>query len=466
MSRVRSGFDPVSNPGTWEVLYAVGVRFLPHALALLGVAERDLEDVLQDVLFAAYLGIDRFDPLQSGCAVEAQARAMRARPDTSRWPSAPEEIAARVWLFGIAWRRVRHHLERAYRRRERPMGLVLGGRFDRADTTPGPEQRIANDERLALTVGLLAAVAPERRAVLVLKDAFEVPMGEIAAALRLNERTAWNRLRIARAEYRAAVRRMNAEHRKALGGVARALPFAPVGLLRAVTEGSPPRGLPSPEVDVPPRGAPSLDPAGAARRGLASARRAGAWLWGPAHHVAIGLASVCALALVQLDAGVWQRSLAAVVRGPAITAAAGIGAAGAGALGAEELPVEGGSAGVGSLDDGEPSAGGPAPRPGTTGAAVSSPRIRVPAARPHDSLEAEQRLLAQVREPLEQGDVQAALERLAAHERQFLSGKLAELREHLRGRVLKMAASEGRRGLDRGAGPRTGAAGTPERETP
>ncbi|KYG07643.1 hypothetical protein BE21_28295 [Sorangium cellulosum] len=66
-----------------------------------GVPRRDREDVVQAVIVAAWM------------AVEAD----RYRPD----PSVAPRRALLGWLFGIVWRKVGHHVNRAWVRREIPM---------------------------------------------------------------------------------------------------------------------------------------------------------------------------------------------------------------------------------------------------------------------------------------------------------------------------------------------------------
>src|SRR5262245_5071456 len=54
---------PPARP-SFETVYAVGLSFLRHSLRWLGVVEHDLDDVLQEIMLAAYRGLDSFDPLR------------------------------------------------------------------------------------------------------------------------------------------------------------------------------------------------------------------------------------------------------------------------------------------------------------------------------------------------------------------------------------------------------------------
>src|SRR5687768_6781289 len=50
---------------SFETIYTVGLSFLRQTLRWLGVAEGDLDDVLQDVMLAAYRGLESFDPARA-----------------------------------------------------------------------------------------------------------------------------------------------------------------------------------------------------------------------------------------------------------------------------------------------------------------------------------------------------------------------------------------------------------------
>ncbi|WP_437901489.1 hypothetical protein [Sorangium sp. So ce124] len=129
---------------------------LPRALRLLGVAEPDIDDVLQEILLAAYQSLDRFDPAWSPPEREAGAAGEPPRLDGRRQHSSPQ---AR-WVRGIAWRKVSHHLDRAYRRREVPDGLHPVPRGQAVDPAPSSDQRVAERERLELAIGVLSTASP------------------------------------------------------------------------------------------------------------------------------------------------------------------------------------------------------------------------------------------------------------------------------------------------------------------
>lgn len=64
-------------------------------------------------------------------------------------------------------------------------------------------ERLIERERSEHLLRLVAGIEPGRRGVLVAYVLEEMPMAEVAAALRIPVNTAWNRLRLAREELRA-----------------------------------------------------------------------------------------------------------------------------------------------------------------------------------------------------------------------------------------------------------------------
>lgn len=210
---------PLLERPSFETVYTVGLSFLRQALRWLGVAERDIDDVLQDVMLAAYHALDRFDPRR--CPDEARAghHPCGHAPGVER--GAPQTVSPlgeplRRWLFGIAWRQVSHYRERAYRRREIAVGAGASWPFELADPGLTSEQLLAREQSGQLVGRLLGAIDTERRVVLIMHDLLDVTTADIARDLDVNENTVRNRLRLAREDFRVAVKRMNAEDRRAL----------------------------------------------------------------------------------------------------------------------------------------------------------------------------------------------------------------------------------------------------------
>jgi RNA polymerase sigma-70 factor (ECF subfamily) len=146
-----------------------------NTLRRLGAPVADLEDLTHDVFVQVHRHLAEYDP---------------ARP-------------IKPWLFGFTFRVASQHRRNAERRREsfdRDADFVDPGAS--ADETMAAEQ----DRRLVITA--LAAIHPDRRPVFVLYELDEVPMDEIARTLDIPVNTAYSRLRIARSEFAAAVKRL------------------------------------------------------------------------------------------------------------------------------------------------------------------------------------------------------------------------------------------------------------------
>jgi RNA polymerase sigma-70 factor (ECF subfamily) len=161
-------------------LYEEHLTHVWHTLRRFGVRARDLEDLCHDVFVAFYRARDRFDP---------------SRP-------------IRPWLSGIAFRVASDYRRRAQHRRELP-----GEPPSLPALEPGADERLAMRQDQDLVLAALAALDDARRAVLVMHDIDEQPMPEIAEALALPLNTAYSRLRLARADFAAAVKRLCAARR-------------------------------------------------------------------------------------------------------------------------------------------------------------------------------------------------------------------------------------------------------------
>ncbi|WP_437716082.1 sigma factor-like helix-turn-helix DNA-binding protein [Sorangium sp. So ce448] len=464
MSPSRPPTAPAQH-GAWTSMHATAVHVLPGMLRFLGVAEGDLDDLCQDVLLGAYRSFPRYDPMRSGSARDAAlpdsadtlgsaapaARAAvaadsessdtpprpRGIPTGMPEPSRPERLgehwrAEASWLFGIAWRQVRHHLERAYRRREVSVGLTDAACFQRADAAASGEQRIAEEERFALAIRLLSEVAPERRAILLLADAYDVPVREIARALSLNEHTAASRLRLARRDYRAAEKRLRPEERRALRSSVLVLPLFSATSLRSLRETL----------------LPSSDPAALSSRARLDRTRWRARLAGLARPVArvfrpalgwgaAGVASGVLLATALAPAPVtWARHLGpvAIPLFVARSTAPGL------APEARRQGVLGEARRSGDVTPSDDEQGPRAP----AARAADGPGQRKPAASRgapapaesiQDRLDEELALLDAAKAALSRGERAAAIEHVEAHAQRFPQGRLTLLRERLRPRA-------------------------------
>src|SRR4051794_817243 len=158
----------------FEALFDAELPYVWTSLRRLGVAPRDLEDVAHE-LFLRVL---------------------------KRLPSCDTSQPMRPWLFAFAVR-----LASDYRSLARHKTGFLG---DNETTYAGPssEELFAQAEREKLVQRALDQIELDRRAVFVLYEIDEVPMAEIANALGIPENTGYSRLRVAREEFAASIRRL------------------------------------------------------------------------------------------------------------------------------------------------------------------------------------------------------------------------------------------------------------------
>ncbi|WP_437966796.1 RNA polymerase sigma factor [Sorangium sp. So ce260] len=212
---------------SFVVLHEVGAPFLRRTLRGYGIDPSDLEDVLHDVLMAAYRRLEGFDASRLlraalGLRDEDEVGGGEPVPFSKVLPYVSGLRARRAWdplyrwLYGIAWRQMTHYRQRAFRRREIPVGLQSSALFSGIDRRPRLEQQVEAAERAEVIDLLLAGLVPQRRVMLVMHDMLEIPVVEIARELQINENTAQNRLRLAREDFRAAVKRLGPEQRSAL----------------------------------------------------------------------------------------------------------------------------------------------------------------------------------------------------------------------------------------------------------
>lgn len=145
-----------------------------NSLRRLGVANRDLEDLTHDVFFRFYERLADYDG----------------------------ERALRPWLFGFCFRVASDYRRRFANRRE-----VLGAEVE--PTEPGPDafEHLVKVEATGLAQLALQSLELERRAVFVMHEVDGCAIPEVAHALGIPLNTAYSRLRLAREQFAATLRR-------------------------------------------------------------------------------------------------------------------------------------------------------------------------------------------------------------------------------------------------------------------
>ena len=120
------------------------------------------------------------------------------------WPDYDQSRPLRPFLFGISFR-IASAYERK-RRREVAFGIVEVG-----DLGPGPDDALQSKQARALVLAALDRIPLPRRAVLVMHDIDDVAVSQVASILEIPLFTVYSRLRKARRELEAAIRRMMKE---------------------------------------------------------------------------------------------------------------------------------------------------------------------------------------------------------------------------------------------------------------
>jgi RNA polymerase sigma-70 factor (ECF subfamily) len=156
-------------------VFRVHAPYVWNTLRRLGVLPADLEDVTHDVFVQVQRHLVEYDP---------------ARP-------------IKPWLFGFAFRVASQH-RRGARRRPEPEGAAVNV----IDPGALPDERMAAEQDRRLVVAALGAIDGDRRAVFILYEIDGMPMDEIARSLGIPVNTAYSRLRVARAEFASAVKRL------------------------------------------------------------------------------------------------------------------------------------------------------------------------------------------------------------------------------------------------------------------
>jgi RNA polymerase sigma-70 factor (ECF subfamily) len=173
---LQTGADAdVDRHGQLRVLFERDFDYVWNSLRRLGVHASDREDLAQDVFVHVYRRIEEFEV---------------SRP-------------SRPWLFAFVVRCAADWRRLAWRRVE-----PIEDYPEPASTTPGADEAIARTQDRELVERALQSIALDRRPVFILHELEESPMKEVAELLGIPLFTAYSRLRVAREEFAAAVRRL------------------------------------------------------------------------------------------------------------------------------------------------------------------------------------------------------------------------------------------------------------------
>jgi RNA polymerase sigma-70 factor, ECF subfamily len=162
---------------TFEEFYAKHFRFAWRTLIALGVQERDVNDLIQDVFVHAHKKYDAFDSDAGGTA----------------WLRAFCLNASRNW----------HRLARNQFETHDDVGAALA-----VDEQKSPEHAAALGEQKRTLERVLQLIPEKQREVFVLFELEQMTSADIATLLNVPLGTVYSRLRLAREAFQAQVDRL------------------------------------------------------------------------------------------------------------------------------------------------------------------------------------------------------------------------------------------------------------------
>jgi RNA polymerase sigma-70 factor (ECF subfamily) len=163
---------PAAAP-TFDEVYSEHVAFVWRVLRSLGVPPAQLEDAAQDVFVVVHRRLGDFEGRST----------------------------ITTWLFAITRKVAAKHRKRA------PIAPPAGELLSTAD----PFRDTARAEAAAQVAAILDRLDDDKRIVFALVELEHVSVAEVARMLGINANTASSRLRLARAEFAAAVKRERAK---------------------------------------------------------------------------------------------------------------------------------------------------------------------------------------------------------------------------------------------------------------
>lgn len=172
-NRTRPAVDP--SPHDFRSLYVSQSSFVFNTLRRFGVRSADLEDQLHEVFVRVHARLEDFNP----------------------------ERPVRPWLSGFAFRVASEYRRRASHRRE-----VFPDQPPEQVDPDQPDRKVEQQRARRMVMMALERLPFERRAVFVLHELEGFTMPEIAEALSAPLNTAYSRLRLARRDFRTAVRQL------------------------------------------------------------------------------------------------------------------------------------------------------------------------------------------------------------------------------------------------------------------
>jgi len=156
----------------FDEVYAAHVGFVWRVLRTFGVPESMIEDAVQDVFVVVH----------------------------RRLPEWEGRAAITTWLFAIAQRVAGSHRRRAQKQTEELIEELESG----SDTFA----QMSRAQAAATVLAILETIDEDKRIVFALVELEQMSVPEVARLLDLNLNTTYSRLRLARAAFEAAVKKV------------------------------------------------------------------------------------------------------------------------------------------------------------------------------------------------------------------------------------------------------------------
>lgn len=157
----------------FDDLFRQHFAFVWRCVRALGASTADVDDVVQEVFMITHRKLETYRAGESD----------------------------RAWLYGILRNVVLNHRRGTRRAHARERAL----QNEPTPTAPGPDALLDARESAHVVTVALQHLEPAQREVFILVDIEDLPVTEAAAALGVPLNTAYSRLRLARAHFKAAV---------------------------------------------------------------------------------------------------------------------------------------------------------------------------------------------------------------------------------------------------------------------
>lgn len=157
-------------PPPFPELFRTYTPYVWRLLRRLGVAERDVADLAQDVFLTVHTHLDRFEGRSH----------------------------IRTWIYGICVNRARDYLRLARVRRELPTDELPDRHEDASQ-----DRDLDKKNALKRLDAMLSRLDDEKRTVFVLFDVESMPMEDVARVMDCPLQTAYSRLYAARSELKS-----------------------------------------------------------------------------------------------------------------------------------------------------------------------------------------------------------------------------------------------------------------------